>query len=222
MFSCTTIVLQVKQQIKILTYQDIYLITLSFFLTLRVWCDILTWEDPNSCFVLEVICNEVVPIVTMYTDHSLFINCGGAEREIDGNTYEADVGREGISNFVPNDKWAYSSTGVYLGKAKADYIATNTFSLNIAGPEFYQTARLSPLSLKYHGLCMLNGNYKVTLHFAEIMYSDDHTFSSLGRRIFDVSIQVSNQPKYFLAITTIFIPKLWPYFRVFPIGFNFV
>ncbi|CAI8606860.1 unnamed protein product [Vicia faba] len=33
------------------------------------------------------------------------------------------------------------------------------------------------------------GSYKVKLHFAEIMFSDDQTFKSLGRRIFDVSIQ---------------------------------
>ncbi|KAL2496549.1 putative LRR receptor-like serine/threonine-protein kinase [Forsythia ovata] len=33
------------------------------------------------------------------------------------------------------------------------------------------------------------GSYRVRLHFAEIIYTDDSTFSSLGRRIFDVSIQ---------------------------------
>ncbi|KAK3428068.1 hypothetical protein EUGRSUZ_F04180 [Eucalyptus grandis] len=41
----------------------------------------------------------------------------------------------------------------------------------------------------YYGLCMMKGNYKVRLHFAEIQYSNDKTFRSLGRRIFDVSIQ---------------------------------
>ncbi|XP_028755453.1 probable LRR receptor-like serine/threonine-protein kinase At1g53430 [Neltuma alba] len=123
--------------------------------------------------------------------HSLFINCGGSEMDDDqGNKYDSDLSPEGISSFSSSeDKWAYSSTGTYLGNAKADYIARNTFSLNITGPSFYQTARLSPLSLKYHGLCLLNGNYNVKLHFAEIMYPNDQTFSSLGRRIFDVSIQ---------------------------------
>ena len=131
--------------------------------------------------------------VAAYADHSLFINCGGSEMNDQGNTYESDLGQEGISFFSPSgDKWAYSSTGTYLGDTKADYTATNSFSLNINGPSFYQTARLSPLSLKYHGFCLLNGNYNVKLHFAEIMFSNDQTFSSLGRRIFDVSIQVSN------------------------------
>ncbi|XP_028755405.1 probable LRR receptor-like serine/threonine-protein kinase At1g53430 [Neltuma alba] len=110
--------------------------------------------------------------------------------EYNGNKYESDLDQEGISYFyLSDDKWAYSSTGLYFGNSEADYIATNTFSLNITGPHFYQTARLSPSSLKYYGLCLLNGNYNVKLHFAEIMFSNDQTFSSLGRRIFDVSIQ---------------------------------
>ncbi|KAJ7981864.1 putative Kinase [Quillaja saponaria] len=121
--------------------------------------------------------------------HSLFINCGGPKTEFEGNEYDEDQNPEGISNFVQKENWAYSSTGFYIGKANANNIATNTFSLNISGPEYYKTARLSPISLKYYGLCMLKGSYKVQLHFAEIMYSDDQTFSSIGKRIFDVSIQ---------------------------------
>ncbi|KAI9085906.1 hypothetical protein K1719_031983 [Acacia pycnantha] len=121
--------------------------------------------------------------------HSLFINCGGPKMEYKGNEYENDLNQDGISYFYLRDKWAYSSTGLYFGNSDADYVATNTFSLNIDGPDLYQTARLSPSSLKYHGLCLLNGNYNIKLHFAEIMFSNDQTFSNLGRRIFDVSIQ---------------------------------
>jgi len=79
-----------------------------------------------------------------------------------------------------------------MGNVHADYTALNTLPLNINGPEYYETARLAPLSLKYYGLCMQKGNYKVKLHFAEIMFSNDQTYQSLGRRIFDVSIQVSS------------------------------
>ncbi|TKY49219.1 LRR receptor serine/threonine-protein kinase [Spatholobus suberectus] len=123
--------------------------------------------------------------------HSLFINCGGPAAEFEGNEYEDDLSLRGISNFVQSNsgKWAYSSTGVYLGNEKADYVATNQFSLNINGPGYYQTARMAPLYLNYYGLCMLNGNYKVKLHFAEIDFSGDHTYNSLGKRVFDVSIQ---------------------------------
>ncbi|RDX64120.1 putative LRR receptor-like serine/threonine-protein kinase, partial [Mucuna pruriens] len=122
---------------------------------------------------------------------SLFINCGGDQGEFEGINYVGDLQQDGISNFILRNEgqWAYSSTGVYLGNANGNYIAQNTFSLNISGPEYYQNARLSPLSLNYYGLCMPKGNYKVKLHFAEIMFSDDRTFTSLGRRIFDVSVQ---------------------------------
>jgi hypothetical protein len=73
----------------------------------------------------------------------------------------------------------------------AGYKAENSFGLNVTGEGFYQTARLAPQSLKYYALCLPNGKYKVQLHFAEIMYSNDQTYRSLGRRIFDISIQVS-------------------------------
>ncbi|KAG6689045.1 hypothetical protein I3842_11G156300 [Carya illinoinensis] len=107
-----------------------------------------------------------------------------------GKEYEADSNRGGFSQFSsPSYKWAYSSTGVFTGKQETSYLAESSGSLNVTGPDFYQTARLSPLSLKYYGLCLRKGSYKVKLYFAEIMFSDDQTFSSLGRRIFDVSIQ---------------------------------
>ncbi|KAK2361248.1 Leucine-rich repeat transmembrane protein kinase [Trifolium repens] len=118
--------------------------------------------------------------------NALFINCGGAQGDYDGNDYFGDLQKDGISNFVLRNEgqWAYSSTGVYMGNDHADYTASSTYNIN--GSEYYNTARISPLSLKYYGLCMEKGSYKVNLHFAEIMFSDDKTF---GRRIFDVSIQ---------------------------------
>ncbi|KAM0945204.1 putative Malectin domain-containing protein [Dioscorea sansibarensis] len=48
---------------------------------------------------------------------------------------------------------------------------------------------MSALSLTYYGLCLLNGSYSVKLHFAEIMFTGDQTYSVVGRRFFDVSIQ---------------------------------
>ena len=92
-----------------------------------------------------------------------------------------------------------------MGNNDADYVAQNAFSLNISGPDYYQNARLSPMSLNYYGLCMPNGNYKVKLHFAEIMFSDDQTYRSLGRRIFDVSVQVSAEAKYFVTLAWSFL-----------------
>ncbi|XP_059665022.1 probable LRR receptor-like serine/threonine-protein kinase At1g53440 isoform X2 [Cornus florida] len=124
--------------------------------------------------------------------YSLFINCGGSKTTFDGNEYEEDSAMDGPSYYFvsPEKKWAYSSTGVFVGNEKKDYIAKNSSSFKLIDEnEIYGTARLAPTSLKYYGLCLRKGSYKVHLHFAEIMFSDDQTFSSLGKRIFDVSIQ---------------------------------
>ncbi|KAI9385735.1 hypothetical protein POPTR_011G106400v4 [Populus trichocarpa] len=122
--------------------------------------------------------------------HSLFINCGGNSMTVGDNEYEEDATSGGAAEFVSlSERWGYSSTGTYMNNDGAGYKAENSFGLNVTGEGFYQTARLAPQSLKYYALCMRAGSYKVKLHFAEIMYSNDSTFSSLGRRIFDISIQ---------------------------------
>ncbi|KAI9187423.1 hypothetical protein LWI28_028018 [Acer negundo] len=124
------------------------------------------------------------------SDHSLFINCGGKNITVEGKNYEEDLNTKGQSNFASiENRWAYSSTGVYMGNDQANYLATNEYGLNVIGAEYYKTARLSPASLKYYGLCMQKGSYRVKLHFAEIMFTGDQTFASHGRRMFDVSIQ---------------------------------
>ncbi|KAH9617907.1 hypothetical protein KSS87_015606 [Heliosperma pusillum] len=115
--------------------------------------------------------------------HSLFINCGGSNMTFERKEYEADTSYGGPSTFYASgEQWAYSSTGSFVNTNDAHFYAVDTSNGNVTG--IYQTARLSPLSLKYYGLCLLKGSYTVRLHFAEIMY-----FSSLGRRFFDVSIQ---------------------------------
>lgn len=108
----------------------------------------------------------------------------------DGNQYEQDM-QNGVpaTFFSPAEKWGFSSTGVFTGDEDAGFIFQDS-SQNQTKAEIYQTARLSPISLKYYGLCMQEGSYKVQLHFSEIIFSNDQTFSSLGRRIFNVSIQV--------------------------------
>ncbi|KAF8037829.1 hypothetical protein BT93_B0620 [Corymbia citriodora subsp. variegata] len=76
-----------------------------------------------------------------------------------------------------------------MGNSAADYTAKYPYIINVNESGLYQTARLSPWSIRYYGLCMMKGSYKVRLYFAELQFSDDKTFNSLGKRIFDVSIQ---------------------------------
>ncbi|XP_058100943.1 probable leucine-rich repeat receptor-like serine/threonine-protein kinase At3g14840 isoform X2 [Magnolia sinica] len=126
--------------------------------------------------------------------YSLYINCGGDRVTINKNTtYEADRELSGTSTFVLSDgrNWALSSTGNFINDNRLidSYIAENKSMLSMPNSELYAKARLSPISLTYYGLCLLNGNYTIKLHFAEIIFTDDRTYSSLGKRIFDVYIQ---------------------------------
>ncbi|XP_077226672.1 putative LRR receptor-like serine/threonine-protein kinase At1g53440 [Tasmannia lanceolata] len=137
-----------------------------------------------------------LPCSEKATYYSLFINCGGKKLATDEHEYEDDSSEGGPSTFYYTqiDKWAYSSTGDFMGaymNAYGAYRATNktVLATTDGDPGLYTTARLAPLSLKYYGFCLQNGNYKVQLHFAEIMFADDQTFGSNGKRIFDVSIQ---------------------------------
>jgi hypothetical protein len=66
--------------------------------------------------------------------------------------------------------------------------------------ELYMDARVSPISLIYYGFCLANGSYTVNLHFAEIMFTDDQTYASLGRRVFDIYLQVHGLIKEFQSL----------------------
>lgn len=128
----------------------------------------------------------------------MHINCGGKEVTISGvngsTAFSEDQDRGGASNFfLSKENWAFSSTGDFMSNSQEsdEYRASNISRLSMPDFNLYMRARLSPLSLTYYGLCLLDGNYTVKLHFAEIMFTDGRTYRSLGRRIFDVYIQVS-------------------------------
>ncbi|PPR81260.1 hypothetical protein GOBAR_AA39454 [Gossypium barbadense] len=125
--------------------------------------------------------------------YSLHINCGGREVDVAGNaTYEDDTDGAGASRFYQSrTNWAFSTTGHFLDDDRPtdSYIWTNSSNLSMNDSRLYMNARLSPISLTYYGFCMISGNYTVNLHFAEIMFSNDNTYNSLGRRIFDIYLQ---------------------------------
>ncbi|XP_010475530.1 PREDICTED: probable LRR receptor-like serine/threonine-protein kinase At1g07650 isoform X3 [Camelina sativa] len=148
----------------------------------------------STCFLHNI------PCVHPKRNHvyKLYINCGGGEVKVDkGKIYQADDEPKGASMyFAGADKhWALSSTGNFMDNDDDadDYTVQNTsrLSVNSSSPSvgLYRTARVSPLSLTYYGLCLGNGNYTVNLHFAEIIFTDDNTFYSLGKRLFDIYLQ---------------------------------
>jgi hypothetical protein len=112
-------------------------------------------------------------------------------------TYGGDVFEQenetlnGTSFYVSStQKWGVSYTGHFMDSS-TPAIATNQSQFTkTLHSELYQTARLSPSSLRYHGLGLENGPYTVKLHFAEIQIENTNTWKSVGRRIFDVYVQV--------------------------------
>eukprot|EP00258_Populus_trichocarpa_P030718 XP_024446737.1 probable leucine-rich repeat receptor-like serine/threonine-protein kinase At3g14840 [Populus trichocarpa] len=124
--------------------------------------------------------------------YSVHINCGGPEATIGNTIYEADNEPGGAAKYASKrEDWQTSTTGhIWDIPASLDnYIARNKSMLRMDNSVLYTNARLTPLSLTYHVPCLVNGNYKIKLHFAEIVMRDNRSYYSLGRRIFDVYIQ---------------------------------
>jgi hypothetical protein len=142
--------------------------------------------------------------------YSLHINCGG--KLITSNkslTYVNDSNEIGPASFHRSgSNWALSNTGHFFDSSLVDYYTwSNQTNLAMENSELYMDARVSPLSLTYYGFCLGNGNYTVNLHFAEIMFTDDQTYNSLGRRIFDIYIQVHDLVILFLSSTCLVLNK---------------
>ncbi|XP_057996777.1 probable LRR receptor-like serine/threonine-protein kinase RFK1 isoform X2 [Hevea brasiliensis] len=125
----------------------------------------------------------------------LHINSGGKDTIVKENKtsilYEGDVAVEGgAAKYYINDQsyWGFSSTGDFMDDN--DYQNTR-YTVALHSPnisELYSTARKSPISLTYFHYCLQNGKYMVKLHFEEIQFTNDKTYSSLGRRIFDIYV----------------------------------
>ncbi|XP_056842103.1 probable leucine-rich repeat receptor-like serine/threonine-protein kinase At3g14840 isoform X1 [Raphanus sativus] len=127
----------------------------------------------------------------------LYINCGGDELTIDGTKYDADTSDRPF--YDSRNGWVSSNTGNFLDDDRSPKGATwtNKTELKIAEPMLYTHARLSAISLTYYAFCLGNGSYTVNLHFAEIMFSDNKIYSSLGRRFFDIYVQGKLEVKDF-------------------------
>ena len=131
------------------------------------------------------------------TDANFSIKCGGREMPAEGIVYEA----ENASSFGPawyyvtdTEKWAVSNVGRFAERNNQSYVEiTLAQVIATSTPELYQTSRMSPASLRYYGLGLDNGLYNVSLFFAEtgFDYRSSQTWKSLGRRVFDIYIQVT-------------------------------
>ncbi|KAI3683126.1 hypothetical protein L1987_83626 [Smallanthus sonchifolius] len=125
--------------------------------------------------------------------HSLHINCGGEELYINNTKYEADRENKGALQYYNAGNWAFSRTGMFKDRIDPDaYIFSNTSNISTFDTGLYTTARRSAISLTYYGLCLMNSNYTVKLHFAEIFFTQYKSLNITGRRVFDVYVQLFN------------------------------
>ncbi|XP_021772427.1 probable LRR receptor-like serine/threonine-protein kinase RFK1 isoform X2 [Chenopodium quinoa] len=127
---------------------------------------------------------------------SLHVNCGGddfvAEDEDRKVVYEGDGGvGGGVATYYMSSKnnWGFSATGDFMDDDDLQSIRHTKYLPGSNLSDLYATARISPVTLTYFTYCLENGNYTVKLHFAEIQFTNNKTYYSLGRRFFDIYIQ---------------------------------
>ena len=128
-------------------------------------------------------------------DYSFAVDCGNnrTTRGLDGTIYEPDAANLGAASYyVTSDtRWGVSNVGNYfLATDGVNIINSPQKIQNVLDSRLFETARMSASSVRYYGLGLENGNYTVLLQFAEFAYPDSQTWLSLGRRVFDIYVQV--------------------------------
>ncbi|XP_057842715.1 probable LRR receptor-like serine/threonine-protein kinase At1g56140 [Cryptomeria japonica] len=144
-----------------------------------------TNQSSLACLQRSFPCHKGKPKIS-----SLAINCGGPEL-IDSSTrvtFERDNEALSSASFYMNsaESWGVSSVGFFVNDSTDQYNYKANANQNSS---IYQTARLSPISLRYYGLGLENGIYNVELHFDEIQIPSLQNWRSLGLRFFDVFVQ---------------------------------
>ncbi|XP_071727446.1 probable LRR receptor-like serine/threonine-protein kinase At1g56130, partial [Rutidosis leptorrhynchoides] len=145
-------------------------------------------SEISSCMISNKQCTNKVPV------NSFAVKCGGPQQVSSfGVKYDDDSETLGASSVYAssNNNWAVSNTGSFISNPNGPQYTTQTASqiIGTLDSELYQTARISPNSLRYYGLGLRNGRYNVELHFSEIQMDDSESWKGLGRRLFDIYIQ---------------------------------
>ncbi|XP_068654171.1 probable LRR receptor-like serine/threonine-protein kinase At1g56140 [Aristolochia californica] len=141
-----------------------------------------------NCLQRSFPCNRVSPRYSSFA-----VKCGGLSITSSGNImFETDNDRLGPASYsvASSQKWAVSNTGRFMENKNASYtISSLSQFTNTLDSELFQTARISPGSLRYYGLGLENGNYNLNLEFAEFKIENANSWKSVGRRIFDIYVQ---------------------------------
>ncbi|KAF9618247.1 hypothetical protein IFM89_000882 [Coptis chinensis] len=120
-----------------------------------------------NCLQRQFRCNSDPPRYSSFA-----IKCGGPEKTSrDGTVYESENSNVGPASYYVTDtrRWAVSNVGLFAERSvNLSYVETNMEqATGTIDPELFQTARLSPGSLRYYGLGLENGIYNVNLQFVE-------------------------------------------------------
>ncbi|KAF0899480.1 hypothetical protein E2562_019970 [Oryza meyeriana var. granulata] len=114
--------------------------------------------------------------------------------------YETDAQNIGAASYYVSDhaRWGVSSVGRFNEAPNGSYAIYSSQQFQSAlNSELFQTARMSPSSLRYYGIGLENGNYTVSLEFAEFAYPNSLTWHSIGQRVFDIYVQGDLKAKNF-------------------------
>lgn len=106
---------------------------------------------------------------------SFAVDSGGSRpiRGSDNSIYEPDDASLPVASYyVTNStRWGVSNIGRFMDSSNGSYIIyTSRRFTNTLDSELFQTARMSPSSLRYYGIGLKNGMYSVVLQFAEIFF----------------------------------------------------
>ncbi|KAI8010781.1 putative LRR receptor-like serine/threonine-protein kinase [Camellia lanceoleosa] len=125
--------------------------------------------------------------------YNFSIKCGGPQITSNNQIiYERDNETLGPATYyvTSENRWAVSNVGLFIDSNQPQYISFSSSQFTqTLDSELFQTARISAGSLRYYGLGLENGNYNVSLQFAEMAILNPITWKSLGRRVFDIYIQ---------------------------------
>ncbi|CAM0902812.1 unnamed protein product [Alopecurus aequalis] len=125
---------------------------------------------------------------------SFAVDCGstGSVSGSDNSVYEPDSASLGAASFYVTGAptWGVSNVGRFMDATNGSYTISSSHQfLNTLDTELFRSARMSPSSLRYFGIGLENGNYTVTLQFAEFDFTDGPSWKSTGRRVFDIYVQ---------------------------------
>ncbi|XP_058184674.1 probable LRR receptor-like serine/threonine-protein kinase At1g56140 isoform X3 [Rhododendron vialii] len=154
------------------------------------WANNSVMATGFDCILENLPCLGDIRSSPKYSDFA--INCGGPEITSSSQiVYERDNETLGPATYyeASTKRWAVSNVGRFNELNDPQYTSFSSTQFNSLDSELLQTARISPGSLRYFGLGLENGNYNVTLEFAETAFLDPPSWKSHGRRVFDIYIQ---------------------------------